>query len=146
MLVHYTKMTEDVRKIVEQDPVRPNIPYYMRLNRNRYISGYGDINAPGAVVCYSILDFVPQSEHELFYDDNSVYDIACLYTIWSNERGIARKLVFEMVPYLKNVMGVRRIVTLSPTTEMAKRFHMANSAFLYRYNEVNDTVNYEYNI
>ncbi len=141
MLFHYTKMTEHVQRITEQDPVRPHIPHYMRLNRNRYISGYGDPNVPGAVVCYSILDFVPESEAELFYDDNIEYDIACLYTIWSNEKGAARKLVFEMLPYLKSI-GVKRIVTLSPPTDMAKRFHINNGAFTYRDN--GHTVNYEY--
>ena len=144
MLFHYTKMTEDVQRIIDQDPVRPHIPYYMRLNRNRYISGYGDPSNPGAVVCYSILDFVPQSEHELFYDDNQEYDIACLYTIWSNEKGCARKLVFEMLPYLKKEIGVKRVVTLSPTTDMARRFHIGNGAFTHRDNEVVGTVNYEY--
>ena len=137
-------MNSKLEKILESDPVRPHIPYYMRLNRNRYITGYGDSDAPGAVVCYSILDFVPQSELELFYDTNEIYDIACLYTIWSNNKGDARKLVFELLPYLKNELGVKRIVTLSPTTEMARRFHIGNGAFVYREND--NTVNYEYNV
>jgi len=144
MIHNYTKMNSKLEKILEADPVRPHIPYYMRLNRNRYITGYGDSDAPGAVVCYSILDYVPAMEHELFYDTNEIYDIACLYTIWSNNKGDARKLVFELLPYLKNELGVKRVVTLSPTTEMAKRFHLSNGAFTYREND--NTVNYEYNV
>jgi hypothetical protein len=144
MLHHYPKMTSKLEKILEDDPVRPHIPYYMRLNRNRYITGFGDSDAPGAVVCYSIVDYVPKIECELFYDDNEKYDVACLYTIWSNKKGDARRLVFDMLPYLKNTIGVKRIVTLSPTTDMAKRFHINNGAVVYRENLMEGTVNYEY--
>lgn len=144
MLYHYPKMTNKLEKILEDDPVRPHIPHYMRLNRNRYIACYGDSDSPGAVVCYSIVDFVPKIECELFYDDNEKYDTACLYTIWSNNKGDARKLVFSLLPYLKETANVKRIVTLSPDTEMAKRFHISNGAVTYRENTIERTVNYEY--
>ena len=42
----------------------------------------------------------------------------------------------------KNKPEIQRYVTLSPKTEMAKRFHMRNGAVVFRENE--DTVNYEY--
>ena len=141
-LFHYTEITEDVKRIVEQDPVRPNIPIHDRIGRNRYIAGLGDKSDPDAIVCYTLLDYVPAYEEELFYDDCVVHDIACLYTIWSIKRGAARKLVFDMLNYLKAERDVYRIVTLSPITDMAKRFHLNNGAFLYRENEY--TINYEY--
>jgi len=37
---------------------------------------------------------------------------------------------------------ITRFVTLSPKTEMARRFHLKNGAVVFRENE--ETVNYEY--
>jgi hypothetical protein len=37
---------------------------------------------------------------------------------------------------------ITRFITLSPKTEMAKRFHTKNGAGVYREND--ETVNYEY--
>jgi hypothetical protein len=37
---------------------------------------------------------------------------------------------------------IKRFVTLSPKTEMARRFHIKNGAVVFRENT--DTVNYEY--
>jgi hypothetical protein len=86
----------------------------------------------------------PHIEEELFYDDCNIHDVACLYTIWSIKRGAARKLVLNMLHHLKTEKNVRCVVTLSPYTDMAKRFHLSNGAFLYRENEL--TVNYEYHL
>ena len=38
--------------------------------------------------------------------------------------------------------AIKRFVTLSPRTEMARRFHIKNGAVVFRENA--DTVNYEY--
>jgi hypothetical protein len=143
-IFHYTEVTEDVKRLIEQDPVRPHIPASSRIGRNHYIAGYGDKADPQAIVCYSILDYVPAYEEELFYDDCNIHDVACLYTIWSIKRGAARKLVLNMLHHLKTEKNVRCVVTLSPYTDMAKRFHLSNGAFLYRENEL--TVNYEYHL
>jgi hypothetical protein len=40
------------------------------------------------------------------------------------------------------IIYIKRFVTLSPKTEMAKRFHLKNGAIVFRENE--ETVNYEY--
>ena len=42
---------------------------------------------------------------------------------------------------MKN-LTLKRFVTLSPKTELAKRFHLKNGAIVYREND--ETVNYEY--
>jgi hypothetical protein len=142
-LFHYTEITEDVEQIIKQDPVRSNIPIHDRIGRNRCIAGIGDKSDPAAIVCYSLLDFIPEYEEDLFNHDQTPADndIACLYTIWSIKKGAARKLVFEMLNYLKD-RNIYRIVTLSPHTDMARRFHLNNGAVLFRVNEL--TVNYEY--
>jgi len=143
-IFHYNEITEDVKRIIEQDPVRPHIPITKRIGRNCYIAGIGDKSNPDAIVCYTLLDYVPAYEEELFYDDCNLNDIACLYTIWSIKKGMARKLVFETLKYLRNELYIYRAVTLSPPTDMAKRFHLNNGAFLYRENE--HTINYEYTL
>jgi len=44
----------------------------------------------------------------------------------------------------KQFPSVQRFVTLSPKTEMAKRFHTKNGAGVFRENP--NTVNYEYDV
>lgn len=145
MLFHYNTLTENVKRFIEDDPVRPHIPYYMRCNRNRYIAGYGDPSTPRAIVCYTLMDFIPVRECELFYDTNNNYNVVCLYTIWSYEKGCGRKLVEEMRHYIKGRDPfINRLVTLSPRTEMARNFHISNGAHMLRDNEQEGTVNYEY--
>lgn len=155
MLEHYTNgmMTDRLREIIKDDPVRPNIEYWMRTNRNRYVTVLGTINDQGdirdncyAVVCYAIVDYVPAFEQELMYDDNRIHDIACLYSIWSYKKGSGRVLIRELLPYLKNEIGVSRVVTLSPRTEMASKFHLDNGGFVYRDNPEQNTINYEYTL
>ncbi len=90
------------------------------------------------------MDYIPIDEGELFEEGNEHYDHACLYTIWSLQRGGARKLVQALLPHLRMKYAVARIVTLSPNTEMAKRFHLSNGAVIYRNNYEEETVNYEY--
>jgi len=57
--------------------------------------------------------------------------------------GAGRKLIFDAVKHIKeNNKTINRFVTLSPKTDMAKKFHTRNGAITFRENE--DTVNYEY--
>jgi hypothetical protein len=146
MINHFYSNTPELETLVKNDPVRPHIPIHMRFGDNRAISVFGCIDDPGAAVCYSILDSVPKSEEDLFTSVSLAPNVACLYTIWSIKRGDARKLVFEMLRYLRDEKGVKRVVTLSPSTDMARRFHMNNGAFIFRVNESEDTVNYEYTV
>jgi hypothetical protein len=146
MINHFYSYTPELEAIIKNDPVRPHIPMHKRFGDNRAISVFGSIDDPGAVVCYSILDSAPKSEDDLFTSITLAPNVACLYTIWSIKRGDARKLVFEMLRYLRDEKGVKRVVTLSPSTDMARRFHMNNGAFIFRVNEGEDTVNYEYTV
>jgi len=70
-------------------------------------------------------------------------NVAVFYTIWSYAPGAGRKLIFDAVSHIKeNNEHIKRFVTLSPKTELAKRFHLKNGAIVYREND--ETVNYEY--
>jgi hypothetical protein len=77
--------------------------------------------------------------------DTEVPTAAIFYTIWSYAPGAGVELLRATVAEIQRQFpSVNRFVTLSPKTEMAKRFHTKNGAGVYRENL--DTVNYEYNI
>ena len=85
---------------------------------------------------------IPTKETELFQISSEPV-VAIFYTIWSYAPGAGRTLIFDAVKHIKeNKPEIQRYVTLSPKTEMAKRFHMRNGAVVFREND--DTVNYEY--
>jgi hypothetical protein len=68
---------------------------------------------------------------------------AVFYTIWSYAAGAGQRLISEAAADIKNSEPtVQEYVTLSPKTEMARRFHHKNGASTYRENT--DSVNYRY--
>jgi len=65
------------------------------------------------------------------------------YTIWSYKSGKGQQLLIEAVKGIqRDYPSVTRFVTLSPKTEVARRFHLRNGAIVFRENL--DTINYEY--
>jgi hypothetical protein len=75
--------------------------------------------------------------------DAEVPTTAIFYTIWSYAPGAGAELLRETVAQIKKQFpSIDRFVTLSPKTDMAKRFHLKNGADVYRENP--NTVNYEY--
>jgi hypothetical protein len=95
---------------------------------------------PAAVVCVAYLDQVPRTETELGLHGDKV---AAFYTIWSYQQGAGRKLISTARRHIgQQRPTIERYVTLSPKTEMARRFHTANGAKTLSDND--DSVNYEY--
>jgi hypothetical protein len=142
-MLHLIKSSTDTFfNLVQQDPVRPTIPYIERVGDNKDIFVLIDTDSPKAVTCVSYQSSIPTSESELFKVE-SIPDTAIFYTIWSYAPGAGRSLIFEAVEYIKTTYpSIKRFVTLSPKTEMAKRFHLKNGAITFRENQ--ETVNYEY--
>jgi hypothetical protein len=65
------------------------------------------------------------------------------YTIWSYAAGAGRQLIEQAQAAIKTQHPeVTTYVTLSPKTDMARRFHHKNGAVTYRENA--DSVNYQY--
>ena len=126
------------------DPVRPNIPANWRVsgaNEMYYTNGsWGEIDKPNAVLCMSNLKAIPKDEGELM--SLGFGDIAIFYTVWSNVKGAGRDIIFKVWDMLKERKTNRRYVTLSPKTEMAKKFHLSNGAKLIATNDT--TYNFEY--
>lgn len=132
--------------LLKDDPVRATIPKENRIGKNKEVLVLlkEQDTDPLAVVCVSLQNNIPTSENELF-EKTSSPTVAIFYTIWSYAPGSAGPLIFNAVDYIKEkYQSVNRFVTLSPKTEMAKKFHIKNGAFVLNDNET--TVNYEYKI
>ena len=68
--------------------------------------------------------------------------IAIAYTVWSKKKGGGKKIVREVYKMIKESNHLHRLVTLSPMTDMARKFHLRNGAKELRVNKT--TVNFEY--
>ena len=95
-----------------------------------------------AVTCVKFLDIIPAAVDDLAELVGSA-TTAVFYTIWSYASGAGRELIVKTQQSIKEEFpGIDTYVTLSPKTEMAKRFHLKNGAGIYRENS--DTINYIY--
>ena len=142
MLYQIKSLTDSFFSLLNQDPVRPHIPHIQRFGDSKDIFVLrDDENKAKAITCVSYQQSIPTSESELFFDGQA--DTAVFYTIWSYVPGAGRSLIFDAVKHIKeNKPEIKRFVTLSPKTEMAKNFHHKNGAITFRENQ--ESVNYEY--
>lgn len=143
MLHLIESLTDKFFELIYQDPVRPNVPHVDRLGANKDIFVFRDEDDKvKAITCVSYQSNIPTKESELFETTDNP-SIAVFYTIWSYVPGAGRALIFDAVRHIKETRPeITRFITLSPKTEMAKRFHTKNGAGVYREND--ETVNYEY--
>jgi hypothetical protein len=128
---------------------------------------YAEINDEtgeiAAVVCVIICKFVPQYEQQIKFiaagklteieegltEREVIYGelgtVLCPYSIWSYQRGHGRKLIsnlLEATPIMHP--EVDAVITMSPHTHTAMKFHLSNGAGIFSSNE--ETVNYEYEV
>ncbi len=143
-MLHVIKdLSDNLLNLIKDDPVRPEIPVEARVNANSRIFVLKDEqDQPLAVTCVKFLDRVPSAVDDLA--EAAVHtNTAVFYTIWSYAAGAGRKLIEEAQAQIKSEHPeVETYVTLSPKTEMARRFHLKNGAETYRENT--DSVNYLY--
>jgi hypothetical protein len=142
MLELIDTVSSSLLKYVRDDPVRPEIPAEFRVTNNRYILAITDHGAPCSMVCVSLHDFVPSTVEDL--DKTAlVPTTAVFYTIWSYKPGSGSLLLREGLNTIRaRDSTVNTFVTLSPKTEMARKFHTKNGAIIFRENS--DTINYQY--
>tara|TARA_Y100000591_G_scaffold153689_1_gene132272 strand:+ start:264 stop:836 length:573 start_codon:yes stop_codon:yes gene_type:complete len=138
-----------------EDPVRPELDNVFRKSYGRKIYGVkymGDIHA---VMCFAYTNQIPTSveeldkfSHDAFLQsaqrDQNVGKIAIAYTVWSKKKGGGKLIVKEVFKKIKTSNHLNRLVTLSPLTEMATKFHIKNGAKLLQINET--TQNFEYKV
>lgn len=143
MLHIINNLQDEFLKLLKDDPVRPEIPAEQRVNENSKIYVLeNEAGEPLAVTCVKFLSEIPSTVDELAKVAVKT-NTAVFYTIWSYAAGAGRQLIEEAQAQIKQeIPEVDTFVTLSPKTEMARRFHHKNGAETYRENA--DTVNYLY--
>lgn len=143
MLHTIRNLQDELITLIKDDPVRPEIPPEQRVNdRSEIFVLKNDQGEPLAVTCVKFLADIPERVDDLVNDSLSA-NTAVFYTIWSYAAGAGRELIEQARRQIQQEHPeVDVYVTLSPKTEMARRFHLKNGAEVYRENP--DTVNYLY--
>ena len=143
MLHIINNLQDEFLRLLKDDPVRPEIPAEQRVNSNSQIFVLkNEHNEPVAVTCVKFLADIPKSVTDLA-DTVVNTNTAVFYTIWSYAAGAGRELIEQARTEIEQTHPeVKTYVTLSPKTEMARRFHLKNGAEVYRENA--DSVNYLY--
>ena len=133
---------------VTEDPVRPNLDLNFRTSYGRKIYGLKYEDTIEGIVCVAFTNEVPVTEKELELMSKTAElennpTIAIAYTVWSRKRGAGREIIFKLKEYIeKDLLHIKRVVTLSPLTPMATHFHIKNGAKLMTINST--TQNFEY--
>jgi hypothetical protein len=145
MSLHIINRLEDsLCALIADDPVRPEISLEFRVSESsEIIVSQDEYGKPTAVVCVLYRDSVPRSQAELL--EFASYDpvVAVFYTIWSYQPGAGRRLIALARHHIEiSRPHIRKYVTLSPPTEMARVFHLRNGAQVLNVNK--DSVNYSY--
>ena len=142
MLHTITTITEELQRLILDDPVRPEIPITERVNQNSRIYMLKDGDQTKAITCVKFLESVPAAVDDMA-DLVGSATTAVFYTIWSYTSGAGRDLIIAAQKSIESEFpSIETYVTLSPKTEMARRFHLKNGARELRENL--DTINYIY--
>ena len=130
----------------EDDPVRPELDNEFRVSNGRKIFGLKYNNEIEGVVCIAFTNELPATVKELDLMSVSEKDsqIAIAYTLWSLKKGAGKKIMKELLKYMKEQNNIDSIMTLSPLTPMATHYHIRNGAKLIKINPT--TQNFEYKI
>ena len=138
---------------INEDPVRPELDNKFRTSYGRKIYGVKYKGEIHAVMCFAFTNEIPKSVEELdmmskdaflqsIRREYQVGKIAIAYTVWSKKRGGGKLIVKEVFKLIKKTHHLNRLITLSPLTEMARKFHLSNGAVQIQVNET--TQNFEY--
>ena len=142
MLTFIRDISNKLLEFIKDDPVRPEISRDFRVTDGRMVAALVEEEQPTAMVCVSFHDFIPEDVKDL-NTTSVVPTTAVFYTIWSYKAGKGKELLIKAVREIqKSHPSVTRFVTLSPKTDVARRFHLRNGAIVFRENL--DTINYEY--
>jgi hypothetical protein len=136
-----------------QDPVRPELDIKFRTSYGRKIYGLKHNGEIKAVMCFGFVNEIPTTVEELDLLSKDAYlqathragiqgSIAIAYTVWSLKKGGGKMIVDEVYKMIKKSNHLNRLITLSPLTQMAERFHLKNGARLIQKNETSQ--NFEY--
>ena len=138
-----------------EDPVRPELSNVFRRSYGRKIFGVKYKGEIHAVMCFAYTNQIPKNvdqldkfSHDAYLQsaqrDQNIGQIAIACTVWSKKKGGGKLIVKEVYKKIKQSNHLNRLVTLSPLTDMATKFHSGNGAKLLQANET--TQNFEYEI
>jgi len=153
--------------LLADDPIRPKLFKDNSVRFEDPFHVYAEVNDEtgeiAAIVCTIVCKFVPQDEYQIkliamgktkqiekqLKEREKIYGqlgtVLCPYSIWSYQKGHGRKLIsnlLEATPIMHP--QVDAVITMSPHTHTAMKFHLNNGAGLFSTNE--ETVNYEYEV
>ncbi len=130
----------------EDDPVRPELDNKFRTSNGRKIFGLKYNNEIEGVVCIAFTNELPATVKELDLMSVNEKDsqIAIAYTLWSLKKGAGKKIMKELLKYMKENNNIDSIMTLSPLTPIATHYHIRNGAKLIKINPT--TQNFEYKV
>tara|TARA_Y100001970_G_C14237469_1_gene862734 strand:- start:861 stop:1343 length:483 start_codon:yes stop_codon:yes gene_type:complete len=128
------------------DPIRPELSNMFRTSDGRKIFGLKYKDEIEGVACIAFTQEIPTTikEMELMSSDEENGKIAIAYTLWSFKKGAGKKLMSELLNYIKNKNHIDSLITLSPLTPMATHYHIRNGAKLIKINPT--TQNFEYTL
>ena len=141
---------------VSEDPVRPELSLEFRQAYGRKIYGIKDEEDDiAAVMCFAFTNDVPTSVEEMdtMSKDAAMQAVhragvqgsmAIAYTVWAKKKGGGKHMVNEVYKMIKQSSHLHRLITLSPLTDMARKFHLKNGATEVQVNLT--TQNFEYDI
>ena len=138
-----------------QDPVRPELDNKFRTSYGRKMFGLKHDGEIKAVMCFAFTNQVPKTveEMDVLSKDAAMQavhragvqgSVAIAYTVWSLKKGGGKMIVKEVYKMIKKSNHLNRLITLSPLTKMAEKFHLRNGAKLIQKNET--TQNFEYTV
>ena len=130
----------------EDDPVRPELDNTFRTTKGRKIFGLKYKDEIEGVVCLAFTNELPATvkELDLMSVDENNSQIAVAYTLWSLKKGAGKKIMKELLKYMKKQNNIDSIMTLSPLTPVATHYHIRNGAQLIKINPT--TQNFQYRI
>ena len=139
---------------VKEDPIRPELDLKFRTSYGRKIFGVKYKKEICAIMCFGYTNEIPKSVKELdlmtkdahlqgALRDQKTGKIAIAYTVWSKKKGGGKLIVKEVFKKIKNSNHLNRLITLSPLTDMAYKFHSKNGAKLLQVNETSQNFEYE---
>ena len=130
----------------EDDPVRPELDNEFRISNGRKIFGLKYNNEIEGVVCIAFTNELPATVKELDLMSVNEKDsqIAIAYTLWSLKKGAGKKIMKELLKYMKQQNNIDSIMTLSPLTPVATHYHIRNGAKLIKINPT--TQNFQYKV
>jgi len=164
MLVECTK--EEYLKYMKDDPVRKDLFKDDSVRFTGNFKVFAEVDKSGfdtvvnAIVCVVLSPTIPDSEdvlrfiQELGEELNEDWEndtgtsfglVLCPYSLWSYNKGAGRRLInnlLEAVPVM--YPRVQGIITMSPKTDMAMKFHLGNGAEIMEVNP--ETINYLYDL